>query len=100
MLPALERSPATEAVAMMEPEGWGLVVGWVRRMAGGQCLRARKTLDGWALVAERFMQGERIVDLKTFVLIVFINSSSDMSENIFIPAPTTPALAKKMSSLP
>ena len=43
MLPALERRPATEAVARMEPEGWGLD-GEGRRMAAEACLVARKTL--------------------------------------------------------
>ena len=41
--PAFERRPATEAVAMMEPDGCGLE-GEVRRMAPAAYLVARKTL--------------------------------------------------------
>ena len=45
MPPALERRPATEAVARMEPEGEGLEgEGW--SMAAEACLVARKTLCG------------------------------------------------------
>ena len=43
MLPALERRPATEAVARMEPWGEGLVAD-VWSMAAEACLMARKTL--------------------------------------------------------
>ena len=45
MGPALLRRPATEAVARKEPELEGLL-GEVRRMAGVECLRERKTLGG------------------------------------------------------
>ena len=45
MPPALERRPATEAVAIMEPPGWGLV-GEVWSMARAACLVAMKTLGG------------------------------------------------------
>lgn len=41
--PALERRPATEAVAMMEPEGWGFDAE-VCCMAVEACLVAKKTL--------------------------------------------------------
>ena len=43
MLPALERRPATEAVAIIEPEGCGFRLE-VRSMALEACLVARKTL--------------------------------------------------------
>ena len=43
MLPALERSPATEAVAIIEPDGEGFDA-LVCDMAGVACLAARKTL--------------------------------------------------------
>lgn len=47
--PALERRPATDAVAIMEPEGCGLESeGW--RMALAACLVARKTLRGKGLI--------------------------------------------------
>ena len=45
MLPALERRPATEAVARMEPEGW-CFEGEVWSMAAEACLVAMKTLVG------------------------------------------------------
>lgn len=45
MLPALERRPATDAVAMMLPEGVGFSAD-VFFMAGAACLAARKTLYG------------------------------------------------------
>ena len=41
--PALDRRPATEAVAMMEPEGWGFW-GEVTSIAFAAYLVARKTL--------------------------------------------------------
>lgn len=44
VLPALERRPATDAVAMMLPEAVGFS-GDVFFMAGAACLAARKTLD-------------------------------------------------------
>jgi hypothetical protein len=44
VLPALERRPATDAVAMMLPEAVGFS-GDVLFMAGAACLAARKTLD-------------------------------------------------------
>lgn len=50
VLPALERSPATEAVPMMEPPAWGLSED-VICMAGEANLAAAKTLDG-ALLAK------------------------------------------------
>ena len=56
MEPALERRPATEAVAMMEPEGYGLE-GEVRCMAREACLDARKTLDQGCLSEARDFMG-------------------------------------------
>ena len=49
MLPALERSPATEAVQMMLPEGEGLE-DEVSCMAAEACLIARKTLCSVSIV--------------------------------------------------
>ena len=43
MEPAFERIPATEAVAIMLPEGWGLD-SEVWSIARAACLVARKTL--------------------------------------------------------
>ena len=45
MLPALERRPATEAVAIIEPDGRGFE-GEVVSMAQEACFVARKTLKG------------------------------------------------------
>ena len=65
MLPALERRPATEAVARMEPEGWGLEAER-RRMAAEACLVARKTLcRGQRLVLCGTIMGGSLVDFRT-----------------------------------
>ena len=116
MLPALERRPATEAVARMEPEGCGLE-GDGRRMAAEACLVARKTLRGvgggerfglmwdggggqlwvvWWIFEEGW--GVRTY-LKTFVRRTFMNVSASTSWRCWF-VPTIPAFANITSSLP
>jgi len=76
--PALERRPATEAVAIMEPEGCGLLREVVS-MAREAYLAARKTES-------------------VFVRIIFMKPMLSSSQNTF--REEIPALAKKTSSLP
>lgn len=104
--PALERRPATEAVAIMEPDGRGLE-GEVRRMAFAAYLVARKTLfeaiDRISCLSRRrcvAVHSPRAqAYLSTFVLIVFMNSSPSISVKTLL-APTVAAFANMISSLP
>lgn len=100
--PAFERSPATDAVAMMEPEEVGFDFE-VCSMAFAAYLIARKTLVvlmTWsAMIGLEPTVLSKGFHLRTFVLIVFMNSSPSISWKVLFN-PIIPAFANMMSNLP